>query len=100
MLGKLRTTRRSAGVGPPHTPSATPLLSAQARHWICTGQTRQIRFASSIWLSAAPVLPIGKNRSGSASRQAISSRQFTYTGLAAVLAADLQGACGGASAAV
>lgn len=31
-------TRRSSGVVPPHTPSAIPFSTAQARHWICTGQ--------------------------------------------------------------
>src|ERR1700719_1683465 len=57
-------------------PEAAPSSSAHARHRFRTGQARQIRLASLIWSSAGPVVPIGKNRSGSASRQAASSRQF------------------------
>ncbi len=78
-----RTGRRSSGAAPPQTPSVTPLSSAQVRHWICTGQPRQIRFASSIWRNAAPLVPIGKNRSGSVSRHAPSSRQSRRTVIAA-----------------
>src|ERR1700750_1986661 len=57
-------------------PEAAPSSSAHARHGFRTGQARQIRLASLIWSSAGPVVPIGKNRSGSASRQAASSRHF------------------------
>jgi len=67
--------RRSSGVVAPHTPSVIPFSRAQARHGVRAGQARQIRFASLIWRSAGPVAPIGKNRSGSAWRQAASSRQ-------------------------
>ena len=81
--------RRSSSVVPPHTPSVTALSSAQARHWICAGQLRQARLACSIWRSAAPAVPTGKNRSGSASRQAASSRQLARTVIAAVLLAPL-----------
>jgi len=38
--------------------------------WAITGQRRQTRLASSIWNSAGPVFPMGKNSSGSTSRQA------------------------------
>jgi len=72
--------RRSSGVVAPHTPSVTPFSRAQARHGVRAGQARQIRFASLIWRSAGPVAPIGKNRSGSAWRQAASLRQVARGG--------------------
>src|SRR4029077_7523834 len=62
------------------------LSSAQARHWVCAGQVRQTRFASPIWRWAGPVVPIGENRSGSASRQAASSRQFVRAVMELLLA--------------
>jgi hypothetical protein len=75
--------RRSSCVVPPQMPSATPFSSAQARHGACAGQARQIRFASPIWTSAGPVVPIGKNSSGSASWQAALSRQVARAVIAA-----------------
>jgi len=75
----LRMDRRSSSVVPPHTPEATLLSRAQARHWTRAGQAAQICFAVSIWRCPGPVLPTGKNRSGSASRQAAASRQLMST---------------------
>jgi hypothetical protein len=70
-----RRARRSSSVVPPHTPEVIPWSIAQARHAACAGQDRQIRLASSIWRSAGPIVPTGKKRSASASRQAASSCQ-------------------------
>ena len=61
--------RLSSSLRPPQTPASWPLSSAQARHSDMTGQRRQTAFASSICINAGPVLPIGKNSSGSSSRQ-------------------------------
>src|SRR5665811_2218920 len=41
---------------------------AHLRQVSTTSQRRQMAFASSIWTSAGPVLPIGKNSSGSSPR--------------------------------
>src|SRR6185369_13935739 len=73
----------------------TLFSSAQARHWVCAGQVRQTRFASPTWRRAAPVVPIGKNRSGSASRQAASSRQSARAVMELLIAGGVSRRCGG-----
>ena len=64
------SARRSSSLRPPQTPESCPLSSAQARHGSWAGQRWQTCLASSIWSNAGPVFPIGKNSSGSSSRQA------------------------------
>jgi len=61
--------RRSSSVVPPQIPAA-PMCDAHRRHGPHTGQVRHICLASSIWSKKAPVVPMGKKSSGSASRQA------------------------------
>jgi hypothetical protein len=68
--------RRSCSVAPPHMPSGTAWSNAHARHGVRTGHAWRMRLASSMWRSAGPVALTGKNRSGSAWRQAALSRQF------------------------
>jgi len=72
-LRRLRA-RRSSVESPPQTPSSLPDSVAQLRQVSMTSQRRQTTFAFSIWRSAGPVFPIGKNSSGSSSRQAARSR--------------------------
>ena len=67
-LRRLRA-RRSSSLIPPQTPASWPLSSAQARHSLTTGQRRQTDFASAICSRAGPLVPTGKNSSGSSSRQ-------------------------------
>ena len=56
-------------------PASWPLASAQFRQVALTGQPRQISLAVLTWALAGLMSPSGKNSSGSASRQAASSRQ-------------------------
>jgi two-component sensor histidine kinase len=69
------SARRSSSLIPPQTPWSCPASSAHCRQRSRTSQRAHTRFASSIWSSAGPVLPIGKNSSGSSVRQAALSRQ-------------------------
>ena len=69
------SARRSSSLSPPHTPESWPVSKAHRKQSSTTGQRRQTALASSIWTKAGPVLPIGKNNSGSSSRQAASWRQ-------------------------
>ena len=69
------SARRSSSLIPPQTPASWPDSIAQRRHSSMTEQRRQTCFASSIWSSAGPLFPMGKNSSGSTSRQAASWRQ-------------------------
>ena len=64
------SARRSSSLRPPQTPWSCPASSAHARHCSRTSQRRHTCLASSIWRMAGPVLPIGKNSSGSSSRHA------------------------------
>ena len=73
-LRRLRA-RRSSSLRPPHTPGSWPASSAHARHCSRTSQRRHTALASSICRIAGPVLPIGKNSSGSSSRHAARWRQ-------------------------
>ncbi len=69
------SARRSSSDRPPHTPASCPDSSAHFRQVSCTSQRRQTAFASSICMSAGPVLPIGKKSSGSSSKHAARLRQ-------------------------
>src|SRR6516164_9109384 len=69
-------------------PASWPLARAQFRQVALTGQPRQMSLAVLTWARADLMSPSGKNSSGSASRQAASSRQSgrrSRTGLAAVV---------------
>ena len=61
--------RRSSSLMPPQTPASWPLSSAHVRHSLTTGQRRQTDLASAICSRAGPLVPTGKNSSGSSSRQ-------------------------------
>jgi two-component sensor histidine kinase len=69
------SARRSSSLRPPQTPASWPLSMAQRRHSSSTLHRRQTCLASSICRTAGPLFPIGKNSSGSASRQAAMFRQ-------------------------
>ena len=69
------SARRSSSLIPPQTPWSCPASRAHARHCSRTSQRRHTCLASSIWRMAGPVLPIGKNSSGSSSRHAERWRQ-------------------------
>ncbi len=69
-------------------PASWPSASAQLRQVALTGQPRQISLAVLTWARADLMSPSGKNSSGSASRQAASSRQsgrWSQAGLAAAV---------------
>jgi len=66
--------RLSSADSPPQTPSSWRESMAQLRQSSMTSQRRQTALASSVWMSAGPVLPMGKNNSGSKPRQAARSR--------------------------
>src|SRR5450759_4087728 len=51
---------------------------AHVRQVSTTSQRRQMAFASSIWKSAGPVLPIGKNSSGSSPRHVARLRHVIW----------------------
>ena len=70
--------RRSSSERPPQTPASWPVSRAHLRQVSMTGQVRHTAFASSICRMAGPVFPMGKNSSGSASRQAARSRQSMW----------------------
>jgi len=73
--------RRSSSDSPPHTPASWRYSMAHLKQVWTTSQRRQMTFASSTCRSAGPVFPIGKNSSGSLSRQTASLRQVTGIGL-------------------
>ena len=64
------SSRRSSSVRPPQTPASWPDSRADSRQSARTGHRPQTRFAASTCSSEGPVVPIGKNSSGSSSRQA------------------------------
>ena len=70
-----RSLRRSSSDVPPHTPDSWLVARAKSRHGSSASQPRQTRLAASIWSMAGPVVPMGKNRSGSVFLQAARSRQ-------------------------
>ncbi len=82
-LRRLRARRSSSDI-PPQTPASWPDSMAHLRHMSITGQRRQTALASSICRMAGPVFPMGKNSSGSSSRQAARSRQSMKIVLLAV----------------
>src|SRR5207249_3512596 len=59
--------RRSASESPPHTPEVWHVPMDHSRHWRRTSQRPHTAFAASIWEAAGPVVPTGKNSSGSSS---------------------------------
>ena len=71
----LRSLRRSSSDVPPHTPDSWLVASAKSRQGSSASQEWQTRLAASIWSTAGPVVPTGKKRSGSVSRQAATRRQ-------------------------
>ncbi len=83
--------RRSSAESPPQTPSSWRESMAQLRQGSTTSQRPQTALASSIWTSAGPVFPLGKNRSGSTRRQAARSRQVIRIGLLASKVASITG---------
>ncbi len=56
------SARRSSSLSPPQTPASWPLSSAHCRHGSMTLQRWQTCLASSIWVTAGPVFPIGKEQ--------------------------------------
>ena len=74
------SARRSSSLRPPQTPWSCPASRAHARHCSRTSQRRHTCLASSICRIAGPVLPIGKNSSGSSSRHAERWRQSMGVG--------------------
>src|SRR4029453_2174967 len=70
-----RSTRRSSSEVPPQMPLSWVVVRAYSRQACCTSHVRHTALAFSICSMAGPVVPTGKNRSGSVSRQALSSRQ-------------------------
>ena len=57
------------------------MSSAYCKQYSVTGQWEHTDFARSIWSTAGPVLPTGKNSSGSTVRQAALSLQSTEISL-------------------
>src|ERR1700758_2601199 len=86
-----RMARRSSSVVPPQMPEELLWSSAQVRHAVRTGQAWQILLAFSTCGTATPVGLRGKNRSGSACRQAALSRQSMCSMLMAASADDAEG---------
>jgi hypothetical protein len=80
------SARRSSSLMPPQTPASWPLSMAQRRQSSSTLQRRHTCLASSICRSAGPLFPIGKNSSGSTSRQAAMWRQSMVVTLLGVAA--------------
>ncbi len=70
-----RITRRSSSDSPPQTPESWLVVRAKSRHSTRTVHSLHTCFARSIWVSAVPVVPTGKNSSGSVSRHRAWSRQ-------------------------
>ena len=75
----LRSLRRSSSSVPPQTPASWLVARANSRQAACTSHCRHTALAAAICSMAGPVLPTGKNRSGSVSRQAAWSRQSSVS---------------------
>jgi hypothetical protein len=69
-----RAAARSCSVVPPQMPWTCSVRSANARHSRRTRQAAQIALAFAACSRAGPEAEIGKNRSGSADRQAAADR--------------------------
>jgi len=65
----LRSLRRSSSDVAPQTPASWLVARANSRHSSRASHARHTTLAASIWSRARPVVPTGKNRSGSVSRQ-------------------------------
>src|SRR5437764_5469635 len=74
----LRIRRRSSSEVPPHTPDSWLVARANSRQADWASHWWQTDLAFSICSMAGPVVPTGKNRSGSVSRQADRSRQSSF----------------------
>jgi hypothetical protein len=74
-----RSARRSSSERPPQTPASCAVSSAHCRQGSRTGHSVQMALAASTWASAGPVVPTGKNSSGSTSRQRARWRQSIYS---------------------
>ena len=70
-----RSARRSSSERPPQTPASCAVSRAHWRQGSRTGHNVQMALAASTWASAGPVVPTGKNSSGSTSRQRARWRQ-------------------------
>ena len=71
----LRIRRRSSSDVAPQTPDSWFVARANSRHSSLASHCRHTILAASIWSRAGPVVPIGKNRSGSVSRHDARVRQ-------------------------
>ncbi len=71
----LRSRRLSSSEVPPQIPDSWLVANANSRQDRTDSQLQHTCLADSICSIAAPVLPTGKNRSGSVSRHAARSRQ-------------------------
>jgi len=85
------TARRSSSLVPPQTPWTWRVASAYCRHSRRTGQRAQTAFACSICWSAGPEGAMGKNMSGSQSRQAARDCQLAESASAAVVGTEITG---------
>jgi hypothetical protein len=66
-------------------PETAGVVIAQPRQLSRTAQPWQTRLAALTWFTAGPVVPTGKNSSGSACRHAASSRQLASWVIAVLL---------------
>ena len=71
----LRSLRRSSSDVAPQTPASWLVARANSRHSSRASHARHTILAASIWSMADPVVPTGKKRSGSVSRQDAFCRQ-------------------------
>ncbi len=71
----LRSLRRSSSEVAPQTPASWFVARANSRQSSRASQARQTALAASIWSNAGPVVPTGKNKSGSVYRQDARRRQ-------------------------
>src|SRR3546814_2467904 len=71
--------RSASSEVPPHTPESWLVARAYSRHGAWASHSRHTALAFSICSMAGPVVPTGKKRSGSVSRQdATRSEEHTY----------------------
>jgi hypothetical protein len=75
---------RSSSLVPPHTPCSWWVARAYCRHWRRTRQAAQTAFALATSPAPGPCAAIGKNSSGSASRQAADRHQSLRSSSSAV----------------
>ena len=73
--------RRWSSLMPPHVPAASPVVKAHVRQRIITGHLRHTAVARAVWTTAGPLVPKGKNKSGSSRRHAALERESTSTSI-------------------